>query len=135
VAVLATIGDHIPEPIRLKKTVGRLAPICRCTATCWCARTRGIHRRSSASAPTTVVSGFAGALDDKASTEQLEHVATLIPDEWLAPSATGSPAQCVRAIREQLAIGADGVILHGASPADLAPVVEEYPGPVDSVRM
>ena len=26
----------------------------------------------------------------RGTTEQLEHVATLIPDEWLAPSATGS---------------------------------------------
>ena len=42
------------------------------------------------------VAGFRGALDAKATTEELEHVATLIPDEWLAPAATGSPEQCVR---------------------------------------
>jgi alkanesulfonate monooxygenase SsuD/methylene tetrahydromethanopterin reductase-like flavin-dependent oxidoreductase (luciferase family) len=73
-----------------------------------------------------LVSGFAGALDDKATTEQLEHVATLIPDEWLAPSATGSPQQCVAAIRGQFDLGADGVILHGVAPADLGPVIDEY---------
>ena len=73
-----------------------------------------------------VVSGFPGALDDKASTEQLEHVATLIPDEWLAPSARGTPAQCVATIREQFALGADGVILHGVAPVDLVAVVDEY---------
>ncbi len=68
-----------------------------------------------------MVSSFQGSLDDKATTEQLEHVATLIPDEWLAPSAMGSPDQCVAAIRGQFALGADGVILHGVAPVDLVP--------------
>jgi hypothetical protein len=53
-------------------------------------------------------------------------VATLIPKEWLEPAATGSPARCVTKIRGQFDLGADGVILHGASPRDLAPIVEEY---------
>jgi len=53
-------------------------------------------------------------------------VATLIPDEWLAASATGSAEQCVAAIRGQLDLGCDGVILHGASPAELEPVVEAW---------
>ena len=66
------------------------------------------------------------ALDMGATTEQLEHVATLLPDEWLAPSATGSPAQCVAAIRNQFDLGCDAVILHGASPSELAPIVDEY---------
>jgi len=65
-------------------------------------------------------------LDIVGSTEQLEHVATLIPAEWLAPSATGTPAECVRAIRNQFDLGCDGVIMHGATPAELAPVVATY---------
>jgi hypothetical protein len=65
-------------------------------------------------------------LDAVGTTEQLEHVATLIPDEWLAPSAMGNPSQCVAAIRHQRALGCDGVILHGATPAELAPIVDEY---------
>jgi 5,10-methylenetetrahydromethanopterin reductase len=72
------------------------------------------------------VRSFRGALDGVATTEQLEHVATLIPDEWLAPAATGTPENCVRKIREQFDLGADGVILHGASPHDLEPIVTEY---------
>jgi hypothetical protein len=32
----------------------------------------------------------------------------------------------VDAIRAQFDLGVDGVILHGASPADLAPIVEAY---------
>jgi alkanesulfonate monooxygenase SsuD/methylene tetrahydromethanopterin reductase-like flavin-dependent oxidoreductase (luciferase family) len=58
--------------------------------------------------------------------DQLEHIATLLPDEWLAPSATGTPEQCAAAIRGQLDLGADGVILHGATPNELVPIVEAY---------
>ena len=73
-----------------------------------------------------VVSTFQGGIDVKATTEQLEHIATLIPDEWLSYSATGSPDQCVAAIRHQMDLGCDGVILHGATPTELAPIVEAY---------
>ncbi len=37
-----------------------------------------------------MVAGFRGAIDDKATTAELEHIATLLPDEWLAPAATGT---------------------------------------------
>jgi probable F420-dependent oxidoreductase len=125
-SVLATIGDHLAEPVRLKKTVGRLATYLQAYGDLM-VRTNGwdpaVLERFRAD-PT--VSSFPGALDDKATTEQLEHVATLIPDEWLAPAATGSPAHCVTTIREQFDLGADGVILHGVAPADLVPIVDEY---------
>ena len=125
-SVLATIGDHLPEPARLKKTVGRLATYLQGYGDLL-VRTNGwdpaVLDRFRAD---PFVAGFRGALDATATNDQLEHVATLIPDEWLAPSATGSPAQCVATVREQLALGADGVILHGASPAELVPIVEEY---------
>jgi alkanesulfonate monooxygenase SsuD/methylene tetrahydromethanopterin reductase-like flavin-dependent oxidoreductase (luciferase family) len=125
-SVLATIGDHLSEPVRLKKTVGRLATYLQAYGDLL-VKTNGWDpaplERFRAD---PLVSSFPGAIDDKATTEQLEHVATLIPDEWLAPSATGSPAQCVATIKEQFALGADGVILHGVNPTDLAPVIEEY---------
>jgi hypothetical protein len=76
-----------------------------------------------------LVAGFAGALDDKATTDQLEHLATLIPVDWLAAAATGPPEQCVAAIRHQFDLGVDGVILHGASPNDLEPIIQAYPYP------
>jgi hypothetical protein len=65
-------------------------------------------------------------LDNTATATELEHVRGLIPDEWLAPAASGSPQDCVRAVRGQFDLGVDGVILHGASPADLRPIVDEY---------
>jgi hypothetical protein len=73
-----------------------------------------------------VISSVGGALDSIGTPEQLAHAATLIPTEWLAPSATGTPAECVAALRGQLALGCDGVILHGCTPDELRPVIEAY---------
>ena len=73
-----------------------------------------------------VVQSIPGAIDQLATTEQLEQIAGLLPDEWLAPAATGSPEQCAAAVKHQLDLGATGVILHGATPDELAPVIEAY---------
>jgi hypothetical protein len=73
-----------------------------------------------------VVTSIRGAIDGVATTDQLAHIATLLPDEWLAPSASGSPEQCAAAVRRQFDLGCDRVILHGATPAELAPVIDAY---------
>ena len=122
----ATIGDHLPEPVRLKKTVGRLATYLQAygdlmvKTNAWDPAVLARFRADP------LVSTFQGVLDDKGSTEDLEHVATLIPDEWLAPAATGSPEQCATKIQQQFELGADGVILHGAAPSDLEPIIKAY---------
>jgi alkanesulfonate monooxygenase SsuD/methylene tetrahydromethanopterin reductase-like flavin-dependent oxidoreductase (luciferase family) len=121
----ATVGDHIAADKRLMKTVGRLATYLQGYGELL-VRTNGwdmaVLEKILAD---PIVSGVRG-LDVVGTTEQLEHVATLIPDEWLAPSATGTPSQCVAAVRNQLALGCDGVIMHGATPAELVPIVAEY---------
>jgi probable F420-dependent oxidoreductase len=122
----ATIGDHIPEDKRLMKSVGRLATYLQgygdllVDTNGW---DKSVLERFRAD---ELVSTFQGGIDVKATTEELEHIATLIPDEWLSYSATGSPDQCVAAIRHQMDLGCDGVILHGATPTELAPIVEAY---------
>jgi hypothetical protein len=63
-----------------------------------------------------------------ADTAQLEALAEVIPDEWLEPMASGSPQRCAEQVLHQLDLGCDGVILHGATPAELAPVVDAYRG-------
>ena len=123
---LATVGDHLPGDLRLMKTVGRLASYLQgygdllVATNGWDPAVLGRFRADA------VVSGFLGAIDAHATTAQLEHIATLLPDEWLAASATGSPAECAAGVRGQLALGCDGVILHGATPTELAPVVDAY---------
>jgi probable F420-dependent oxidoreductase len=72
-----------------------------------------------------VVRSVSGAIDAVGTLEQLEHIAGLLPEEWL-PAAVGSAAHCAERVLDQLAAGVDGVILHGSSPAELAPVVDAY---------
>lgn len=122
----ATIGDHLSEAQRLKKTVGRLATYLQgygdlmVKTNDWDPSVLARFRADE------FVSTFRGAIDGAATTEQLEHVATLLPEAWLAPAATGSPERCVEKITGQFDLGCDGVILHGASPAELEPILGAY---------
>jgi probable F420-dependent oxidoreductase len=124
---LATVGDHIDPALRLKKTVGRLATYLQAYGDLM-VRTNGwdpaVLERFRAD---EFVRSFPGALDAKGTTADLERIAPLIPDEWLAPAATGSPEQCAAAVRAQFDLGCDGVIMHGATPTELAPIVAAMP--------
>ena len=71
------------------------------------------------------VSSIAGGIDSVATLEQLDEISTLIPDEWL-PSASGSAEQCALAWKNQLDNGADGVVIHGSTPKEFAPVIKAY---------
>lgn len=123
---LATIGDHLAADVRLKKTVGRMATYLQAYGDLLVKTNNWDPAVLSRFRADPLVAGFTGLLDDTATTEQLEHVATLIPEDWLSASAKGTPAQCVAAIRHQFDLGADGVILHGASPEDLEPIMNAY---------
>ncbi len=122
----ATVGDHIDADLRLKKTVGRLATYLQAYG--------GLMVRTNKWDPAVLqrfrndefVKGFGGAIDAKGTTEDLERIATLIPAEWLSAAATGSAQQCVTAIKNQFALGCDGVIMHGATPTELEPIITAY---------
>jgi probable F420-dependent oxidoreductase len=122
----ATVGDHLPEDLRLKKTVGRLATYLQAYGDLLVRTNRWDPAVLDRFRADPVVAGMGGAIDGKATTDQLAHIATLLPDEWLAPAATGTAAECAGAVRHQLDLGCDAVILHGATPTQLAPIVEEY---------
>jgi probable F420-dependent oxidoreductase len=124
----ATIGDHIPENRRLMKSVGRLATYLQGYGDLLVRTNRWDPAVLARFRADSVVAGFLGGIDSNATTDQLEHIATLLPDEWLADSATGSAGQCADAVRNQLAMGCDGVIMHGATPAELEPIVTAYRG-------
>lgn len=123
---LATVGDHLPEPLRLKKTAARLATYLQVYGDLLVKTNRWDPAVLERFRADPVVRGIAGVIDQVATPEEIAHVATLLPDEWLAPSARGNAAQCAAAVRRQFDLGADGVILHGATPDELAPIVEAY---------
>jgi probable F420-dependent oxidoreductase len=125
-ACLATVGDHIDEDLSLKKTVGRLATYLRGYGDLLVRTNRWDPAVLERFRSDEMVASFAGGFDSVATTQELQHVATLIPDEWLAQSATGTPQQCAAAVRAQLDFGCDAVIMHGATPNELAPVVAAY---------
>ena len=72
-----------------------------------------------------VVASIPGGIDSVATLEQLEEISALIPAEWL-PAATGSAEECARAWKNQLALGADGVVIHGSTPREFAPILDAY---------
>ncbi|QKG26965.1 TIGR03857 family LLM class F420-dependent oxidoreductase [Actinomadura verrucosospora] len=125
-SVLATVGDHLDEEQRLRKLVGRFATYLQgygdllVRVNGWDLAPLARFRADE------LVTGFPGAFDAIGTAEQLEHVAALIPDEWLAASATGSAAVCARRVLDQFDAGADGVILHGVTPSEVEPVVAAY---------
>ena len=122
----ATIGDHIPEPLRIKKSVGRLATYLQGYGDLMVQINQWDPAVLQRFRDDPVVQSIPGAIDGIGTREQLEHIATLFPDEWLAASATGTPEQCVAAVRRQLDLGCDGVIMHGADPTELAPILAAY---------
>jgi probable F420-dependent oxidoreductase len=121
----ATIGDHIGEDERLMKLVGRLGTYLQGYGHLLARTNNWDETVVDRFLADEVISSVRG-LDVVGTTEQLQHAATLIPAEWLESAAVGSPAECVAAIRNQLALGCDGVIMHGATPTELVPIVAEY---------
>lgn len=119
-------GDWISPALKLKKTVGRLATYLQAYGDLMVRTNNWDAAALVRFRADPMVAGFRGAIDAQATTEQLEHVATLIPEDWLAASATGSAEQCATAVHRQLELGADGVVMHGASPTELMPVVTAY---------
>ncbi|MCD4527075.1 TIGR03857 family LLM class F420-dependent oxidoreductase [Nocardioides sp. cx-173] len=128
-AVLAVVEESIPEEQRLRKLVGRLATYLQgygevlVRANGWDPADLRRFREDR------LVQGYAGAFDAVGTTEQLTYLRDeVLPAEWLAASATGSADACARRVLDQLDAGADSVVLHGATPTELAPVVSAYRG-------
>jgi len=125
-SVLAMLGDTVPQAQRPRRSVGRLATYLQgygdllVRVNGW---DPGVLARFRAD---EVVQSFLGAIDDRATPGQLEHIAGLIPAQWLCVAATGSPDACAKEVLRQFDLGVSGVVLHGATPADLAPVLERY---------
>ncbi|MGV9858641.1 TIGR03857 family LLM class F420-dependent oxidoreductase [Gordonia sp. NPDC003425] len=125
-SVMATVGDDLADDDRLRRLYGRLAtylqgyPDVLMRANGW--SPDDLERLRA----TDAFTGAHGPIDATASTEQLVELAAAIPPHWVADSAVGSAAQCAETVAHQFDLGVDSVILHGATPTELAPVVDAY---------
>jgi probable F420-dependent oxidoreductase len=125
-SVLATVGDHIDEAEQLKKTVGRMASYLRGYGDLLVRTNEWDPAVLDRFRSDPFVTEFKGAMDARATTADLQYLSTLIPAEWLEAAATGTPGQCTATILEQFDLGADSVILHGATPIELEPILDAY---------
>ena len=125
---LVLLRHHRRPPARgqrLKKTVGRLATYLQGYGDLL-VRTNGWDPAVlSASWPTRSSQGRR-VLDAVGTTEQLEHVGHADPGRVAAAGRDRHARAVRRDVRGQFALGCDGVIMHGCSPAELTPVVAEY---------
>ena len=124
----ATVREDLPEEVVLKKTVGRLSGYLQGYGDLLVATNGWSPEPLARFRSDPVVQSIRGAIDTLASTAELEHIKTLLPAVWLASAALGSAAECAAAVCKQFELGVDGVIMHGASPPELAPVIAAYRG-------
>ncbi len=122
----ATLGSHLPPAAALRKSVARLATYLQYYGDLMVETNRWDPAVLARFRADPVVASFRETIDGRATDEQVEHLATLLPDEWLEPSATGTPEQCARRVRRELELGCDRVILHGATPDELAPILDAW---------
>jgi probable F420-dependent oxidoreductase len=123
---LAAVGDHLPEAQRRNKLVGRLATYLQGYGDLMVRTNDWDPAVLQRFRDDPVVQSLPGAIDRIATDEQLRHIEELLPVEWTENAATGSPEQCAQRVRQELGHGADKVILHGATPDELAPVLSAY---------
>jgi 5,10-methylenetetrahydromethanopterin reductase len=126
-SVLATVEDSLPTELRLRKLVGRLATYLQGYGAALVTANRWDPADLERFRTHPLVQGYPGAFDAIGTTEELTRLRDeALPEEWLAASATGTPEQCAARVQDQLDAGADSVVLHGATPAELAPVLEAW---------
>ncbi|HEX4190265.1 MAG TPA: TIGR03857 family LLM class F420-dependent oxidoreductase [Marmoricola sp.] len=126
-SVLATVTDDLPEELRLRKLVGRLATYLQGYGDALVAANGWDPADLDAFRNHPLVQGYPGAFDAIGTTEELTRLRDeVLPAHWLAASATGTPEQCAQRVLDQFDAGADSVILHGATPTELAPVLEAW---------
>lgn len=127
-ACTAVVDNALPADLQLKKSVGRLSTYLQgygdvlVKTNGWDVAELQRFREDS------VVKSIPGSADQNASVEQLEHIRDkVIPASWLAAYVTGSARSCAEQVAKQFsATGVDSIIMHGATPSQLANVVEAY---------
>jgi probable F420-dependent oxidoreductase len=68
-----------------------------------------------------------GAADSVFTKDELAEVSRALPQEWLSEAAAvGSAATCAARLEEYLAAGADEILVHGAVPDLLGPMLQHF---------
>lgn len=129
-ACTAVVEDSVPHEVALKKTVGRLATYLQGYGDLLVRINGWDPQDLQRFRDDPLVANFQGAFDAAASVSDLEYLAEkVIPRAWLDCAITGPAISCARQVADQLeSTGVDSVILHGATPAELAPVLTAYAG-------
>lgn len=127
----ATVPDHLPEEAQLRKTVARLSTYLQVYGDLLVHTNRWDPTELETFRTDPVVARLSGWADAVATGEEIEHIASVLPAEWLDAAATGSPRHCADRVRRraQFDLGVHGVIMHCATPAELEPVVAAYSTP------
>lgn len=124
----ATIDSALPEDVVLQKTVGRLSSYLQGYGDLMVETNRWDPAALARFRNDEIVTSIRGAIDTIATPDQLRHIATIIPAEWLEAAAVGPAEHCAVMVDRQFDLGVDGVIMHGSSPDELAPIIEAYRG-------
>lgn len=125
-SVMATVPDHLDEASRLRRIAGRLGTYLTGYGPTLVAANGWDPGPLDRFLADDRVAGAEGALDATGDLDLLRHVDSLLPAEWLDTAATGTAEDCAEAIQGQLTTGVDSVILHGADPDELAPVLTAW---------
>lgn len=127
-ACTAVVDDSLPANVVLKKTVGRLATYLQGYGDLLVRINGWDPAALQRFRDDELVAGFSGAFDAAATPDQLEYLAEkVIPRSWLDCAITGDAAACAGRVADSFgATGVDSVILHGSTPAQLAPVLAAY---------
>lgn len=123
---LATVPDPIDEESRLRRVVARLATYLQMYGDLLVRTNEWDPALLRRFREDPVVAGLCGWADAVATPAQVEHLATLLPAAWTDHAATGRAEVCADAVGRQFGLGVDGVLMHGATPAQLAPVVSAH---------
>lgn len=125
---LATVPDSLSDDDQVRRGVGRLVTYLQVygdilvSVNGWDPGALEKLRTSTVFSEAAAV----GAIDATADAETLHRIAELVPDEWLEASAHGRPEHAAATIAREIELGCHSVILHGAEPDEMAPIVEAY---------
>ncbi len=72
-----------------------------------------------------IVANMRGGIDSVATLDELREIETLIPSDWF-PAAVGDAATCAQRWIDQFKAGANGMIIHAATPSQFERILPEY---------